>query len=282
MIEDDAILEDPADAGLIAVLTLATVQGLAEFLPISSSGHLAIGRALLDMREAGLPFDIALHVGTLGAVVCAYRRDVGRLIRDVFTGKWALFLWLVVASIPAAAIGFGFKSMFDDLAEHPKAAGAGLLVTAVLLVIGERARKGERAEGSTDPARADEDAPLPGYGTALAMGVAQSLALFPGVSRSGSTIVAGLLRKLPTGQAARLSFLMSLIAVGGAALVGLPDAVESGFEGVNPMHVAIGAVVAGVVGWLALRTLLLVLRRGALFGFALYCAVLGVVALAVG
>jgi undecaprenyl-diphosphatase len=102
------------------------------------------------------------------------------------------------------------------------------------------------------------------------------------VPRSGSTIVAALMRSVPAGQAARLSFLMSLIAVGGAAVMKLPDAVDSGFEGVAPMHVAMGAVLAGVVGWMALRTLLLVLKRGALRWFALYCAAIGTVALAVG
>lgn len=278
-----ALLESAAPlSGAAAVLVLAVLQGLAEFLPISSSGHLVLGRSVLGLREAGLALDVALHVGTLAAVVAAYRLDVRRLIGDVLTGRWHLFLWLVLATIPAGAAGMLFKDRIEAAAQTTHAAGAGLLVTAVLLTIGEWARgRNERRVAATPEPQAAVEARIahPPYRLAVLIGLAQVLALWPGISRSGTTIAAGLLLGLPGVEAARLSFLMSLPAVSGAAVVELPHALEEGFTSVSPGWVAAAVVVAGLVGWAALRLLLLVLKRGAFRWFAAYCAVLGVATL---
>ncbi|MEE2940534.1 MAG: undecaprenyl-diphosphate phosphatase [Planctomycetota bacterium] len=266
---------DPPSAA--AVLALAVLQGLTEFLPVSSSGHLALGRALLGVREGGLALDVALHVGTLAAVVAAFRRDVGRLLKDLFRGHLALWVWLGAATVPVALVGMLLKSHVEAASTSVTAAGVGLLLTSVLLLAGERARKGHEASREvTDPSPVARPRPW----DAVAMGCAQAVAVWPGVSRSGSTISAGLLMGVRAEEAARLSFLMSIPAISGAAVLELPAAVDEGFGGISSGLVLGAAAVAAVVGFAALRTLLLVLRKGSFRYFAAYCATLGVAALA--
>ncbi len=274
-----------ASAETTDVLLLAVVQGLAEFLPVSSSGHLVLGRSLLDLEEAGLAFDLALHAGTLVAVLAAYWRDVVGLLGDLLRGRWRLALWLVVASVPAGLLGILAKPVFEEASTSARSAGSGLLLTALLLTAGQVAlsRRGGReassGEGEGDDPSASQRAEAPPLWTAVVVGVAQGLALWPGVSRSGSTIAAGLLVGLRGVEAARLSFLMSLIAVGGATVLDLPDALEAGFGPVTAAQVGWGAVVAAGVGLLSLRLLLLFLRQLRLAPFALYTGALGVVTL---
>lgn len=266
----------------LAVFVLAVVQGLTEFLPVSSSGHLAIGREVLDLQEGGLALDVALHVGTLLAIVVAFRRDVIRLFTDLARGKLAMWIWLVVATIPVGVVGILGKDTIAELAGTVQAAGVGLLVTATALMIGERSRLRHERAGTVKPLPDPEAGGAPPLGLAIVMGCAQAVAICPGVSRSGSTISAGLASGLNAAEAARLSFLMSLPAISGAAIVEIPDALEEGFGGIAPGVVLGAAAVAGLVGWAALKTLLLVLRKGSFPWFAGYCAVLGVLALVLG
>jgi len=266
--------------GPISVLLLAVLQGLAEFLPISSSGHLVLARTALGVQQAGLALDVSLHVGTLGAVVFAYRKEVGQLLGDLTRGRWHMWAWLVLGSLPAAIVGFSSREFFRGAADNPKWAAMGLLGTALVLIVGEWGRR--RGGGEKLPAPREENGV--GYGNprwsdALVLGVAQATALFPGVSRSGSTIAAGLVRGLPTVQAARLSFLLSIPAVTGAALLEVPHALDASGGGLSVPLLLAGAFVAGLVGWGALRALVLTLSKGAFVWFALYCAVLGVTAL---
>jgi len=267
-----------ASSGGLDVLVLAVLQGLAEFLPISSSGHLVLGRELLGVREAGLALDVALHVGTLAAVTWAYRDDLRRLLGDVLAGRWHLALWLVVATIPVGIVGVLAKERIEAAAQAPRAAGVGLCITSFLLVVGEWARaRNERRQGQEPP---DEPAdPAPPFALAAGIGLAQVLAIWPGISRSGTTIAAGMLFGLRGRAAARLSFLMSLPAVAGAAVVELPHALEEGFATVAPAWVLAGVAVSAAVGIASLRVLLVVLRRGAFRWFAAYCALLGVATL---
>ncbi len=260
---------DPEASNLLAVLLLAVLQGVAEFLPISSSGHLVLGRSFLGLKEVGLAFDVALHVGTLVAVLVAYRVDVIALLRGLLRREWRLPIWLAVASIPAALLGICADDLFEQASANVRVAGWGLLGTACLLALGER---GRRRHGQPS----DEGvAVVPPLWTALVIGVAQAAALVPGVSRSGSTIAAGLMLGLAGTQAARLSFLMSLIAVGGAALLKLPDAMELGFGSVSNSGMLLGVVVSGLVGLLSLRMLLLFLTRHSLLPFVMYTGCMG-------
>lgn len=274
--------EPEAASGALAVLLLAVVQGLAEFLPISSSGHLVLGRSLLGLEEAGLTLDVALHVGTLAAVTYAYRSDVRKLLSDVLAGRFGLAIWLLVATVPVGVVGILFKDRIELAASTVAAAGGGLLLTSVLLLLGERARNRNDAEGVPESSEVEEGSEdLPGLRFAILIGLAQCLALWPGVSRSGTTIAAGLMLGLGSSSAARLSFLMSLPAVAGAAVVSLPEAIQEGVAGVGFSWVLAAVVLSALVGILALRLLLLVLHRGAFRWFALYTLVLGALALSV-
>lgn len=272
-------------ASLLSLLALAVVQGLTEFLPVSSSGHLAIGRELLDVQEGGLALDVALHLGTLVAIVIAFRHDVLRLFTDLARRRFGMWLWLVVATLPVAVVGVVLKDTIEAAAATVRAAGVGLLVTATALMVGERFRlRRERAAaaGAVDSGHDGGERAAPPLMLAVVMGCAQAVAIWPGVSRSGSTISAGLVRGQSAAEAARLSFLMSLPAISGAAIVELPDAIDEGFGRIPPSWVLLAAFVAAVVGFAALKTLLLVLRKGSFPYFAGYCAVLGGLALWLG
>jgi undecaprenyl-diphosphatase len=210
--------------------------------------------------------------------------DVARLFTDLWAGRLRMWAWLIVATIPAGLAGTQLADMFEAASHSSRAAAYGLFATSAVLLLGERSRRAsERARTPTDLEEPDPDGwGKPSFGLALYLGCAQACAIWPGLSRAGSTISAGLVRGLPAAEAARLSFLMSLPAVCGAAIMTLPGALEHGFGEVTVGWVAIGAVVAGLVGFLALKTLLLVLRKGSFPWFAAYTAVLGVVALVLG
>jgi len=262
-----------------AIFLLAILQGITEFLPISSSGHLVLAHAALgSQEESSLALDVALHVGTLVAVLIAYRRDVRSIVSDVFKGRFRVLIWLIVATIPIGVVGMLAKDAIAATFLAPRVAGGGLVFTALVLAVAERARvqTGRRAPVAGDvPDEVEGRGREPALADAIIMGLAQALAILPGVSRSGMTISAGLIRGLSTEQAARYSFLMSIPAVMGAAIVTLPDAAAEGFAGVPP-GIVLGAVaLAALVGWAALRLLLLTLARGAFRWFAVYCALLG-------
>lgn len=272
MLDSLPIDQLPPEAALGGVLVLAILQGLTEFLPISSSGHLVLAGAALDLPQEGrLALNVALHLGTLVAVLGVYRRDVLGLLRDLFAGRWSAPLLVVLGTLPAAIVGLGLKRHVAAASESVAVTGWGLLVTAVCLVIGEAARRRAQAR-----ARAGEDTRHgPRRSDALLIGLAQASAILPGISRSGATIASGMLRGLSPREAARFSFLLSIPTIAGAAVLELPDAIEGGFGGLNSGWVACGMLVSAIVGWFALRGLLATLRRGGFLWFALYCAVLG-------
>ncbi|MFT4538231.1 MAG: undecaprenyl-diphosphatase [Planctomycetota bacterium] len=265
-----------SEAGFTALVLLAVLQGLAEFLPISSSGHLVVARLMLEVRDAGLALDVALHVGTLAAVTYAYRRDVRALFSDLFAGRPRMILWLIIATVPVAVVGLTAKNWMEEVFHNQQAVAGALLTTAVILLIGERARRKNQASFGEESVLGDEVELQPRMSDAVFIGTAQILALIPGISRSGTTISAGLSRGLSPAQAARLSFLMSLPAVAGAAIVEIPSALTEGFGEYSGTAVAAGAAIAGLVGIVALKTLLVVLRKGAFIWFALYCALLAI------
>lgn len=265
---------------LLSLCLLALVQGLTEFLPISSSGHLVLARTLLGVEVPNaLALDIALHAGTLVAVIAVYRRDVLGLLGATLRlpGAWRsgralepaerLLLAVGVATLPTAVIGLALKDWIAAHCESVLPVGVALLVSSLWLTLGGRRGGGERVEVSLRHA--------------LLIGLAQTVALFPGASRSGWTIAAGLLLGLRPELAARFSFLLSLPAVGGAVLL----EGRKVLDGSAPVGLSTGALVlavaiAAVSGLLAWRGLLLVLRRGSLAWFGAYCALAGIVALA--
>ncbi len=244
---------------------LGLVQGLGEFLPISSSGHLLFFELLMGFdREQPiyLLLDILLHVGTLIPIVIVFWRDWWGMLRHPVVNRnmWGM---LIVASIPALVVHL---LGLDDGFETGWFLGASFALTGVLLLVTELLSE-RRPGGKTKP----------GYGNALIMGCMQSVALLPGVSRSGSTIAGGILSGMDRPAAAKFSFMMSAPAIAGSLLLEGKDALENGlFASFELLPVLVGVAVAALSGYLAIRFMLRLISRVSLSWFALYVAVLGV------
>jgi undecaprenyl-diphosphatase len=267
---------DDSDPGAAATFLLALVQGLTEFLPVSSSGHLVlIGEALGTPRN-GLLLDVALHLGTLIAVVAFYRRDLLRMLLEAGSGGAREIALLFVASLPAAIVGLTLHEEFEARFHDGRSAAFGLLATAVVLAVADRVRvRRARAAPRLEEAGIPALARAVGFSDAVWIGIAQAVAILPGVSRSGTTISVGMLLGLAPERAARFSFLMSIPVIAGAVLLEGGRAWRDPVPGLSPAIVAWGVAVAALVGWAALRVLLAFVSRGAFAWFALYCAVLG-------
>lgn len=258
-------IPDAAALTPIQALVLGAVQGLTELLPVSSSAHLFIVPTLLGWKYEGLAFDVALHGGTLLALVIAFWEDWRSLLRDAFSADpllagetrklWAL---LIVSSVPAALVGFLLNDLADVHLRSLPLQSAMLLAFGALLWAVDRFRPAGR------------DARVPGWGTSIAMGFAQCLALVPGVSRSGITMTTGRLAGLSRVSAARFSFLLATPITAGAVLLKLKDMPSD----VPATSMAIGVVSAAVFGTLAIRLLLGMLRTTGFGVFFAYRAAL--------
>ncbi len=251
---------------------LGAVQGLTEFLPISSKTHLVVVPALIGEEPPSLAFITLLHLGTLVALLVYFARDLIRIVADLgrpgSEGR-RLAVLLVVATIPAALIGALGENTFERLLENPRGVAFALLATAVLLVAAEWIAGTVGRARLARPLRA-----VPTTRDAVGMGIAQAFALLPGVSRSGSTMGTGLALGLGREAAARFAFLMAIPAVAGANVIELPDALSGG---IGAAEVA-GFSSALVFGYASVAVLLRYLRRWNLLPFAAYCAVFAVVA----
>ncbi len=265
---------------LIEALVLGILQGATEFLPVSSSGHLVLVPWLLNWEEPSLLFDVTVHLGTLLAVLIYFRRDWLTFARAGINAlrhhstedpDTQLLLWLVLGSIPAALAGLLFESEFQAAFSDPPLVAALLLVTALLLFTSERLYSAERTLNDLN-AR-----------DVLFIGLAQAVAILPGVSRSGSTIAAGIYRGLPRPAAARFSFLLAAPIVFGAWLKEMLDQLTShttiGHDMLMPL--AVGFVAAALVGYTCIWFLLSLLQQRRLYGFAVYCAAFGTLCLLV-
>ncbi|HWC32705.1 MAG TPA: undecaprenyl-diphosphate phosphatase [Actinomycetota bacterium] len=270
---------------MLRAAVLGAVQGLTEFIPISSSAHLVLVPFLLGWAVPGLAFDVAVHIGTAVAVVVYFWRDIGRILLgatrtvlgrgDAGDRTFArLLLLLALASIPAAIAGFFLENTFESLFTTSGdvrrigalAVGLFLLVTAALILVAEWAyARRERATSPRDVGTAD----------AVVVGLLQATAIAPGISRSGATISGGMLRGLTREAAARFSFLLSLPAIIGAAIISLPDLPANADLG--PMLVGTGT--SAVTGFAAIAFLLRYLRTRTMRPFAIYCLLLAAVAI---
>ena len=274
-------------------LLLGIVQGLTEFLPVSSSGHLVLGRGLLPadaLRSPGVLFEIVVHLGTLAAALIYLRREVFGLLRslagtDGSTSEGAgavrrgrqLIGLLVIASVPAAVVGVAFREQIHHAFSGIGFAAVGLIVTgAVLLTFRRPAREARQA-----PTAGDATIPrLPrGLADALWIGIAQAAAILPGISRSGLTIIAGRGRGVSPADAARFSFLLSAPAIAGAALLEGASALGSGAlsaaGGVVALELTLGFLAAFLAGTLALRWVFDWLARERFHQFGWYCLSVG-------
>ena len=243
---------------------LALIQGLTEFLPISSSGHLVLAEEALGRAHTPLSIDVALHVGTLAAVCIVYRHSLIELVRQTFTGRLREPLMLVAGTVPVGLAGVFGGDLIEQHTRHSSFVAGGLLFTAVALSIAELARRRRK-----EPARAKLT-----WRDVLVVGLLQALAVLPGVSRSGTTIATGLVLGLKPAAAARLSFLLSVPAILGASVVTVFGADDGGGDAASTGVMLWSVAFSGFIGWGALRALIAFLGRGAFAWFAVYCAVL--------
>lgn len=264
---------------LLQVVILAIVQGLTEFLPISSSGHLYLAPWLLGWPDQGLTFDIALHLGTLLAVLCYFFRTWVQVIAQGFgvssgsdeelKRNRALLWYLAAATIPIAVLGFLFKEQAEHQWRNPFVISAMLIGVGVLMLAAERYGKGQKNLARTTLA------------DSLWIGASQAMAIVPGTSRSGITITAGLFRGLDRHAAARFSFLLSTPAIGGAAAKSLYDLLKAGGVPVDMrLPFVLGITVSGLTGMAVIAFFLRYLRRRTLHVFIYYRIIFGIIVLA--
>ncbi len=245
---------------------LGLVQGLTEFLPVSSSGHLVLLQRILGLEEAVFTFDVMVHLGTLLAVIIAFWRDLVEIIRRPL-GK--LPLLIVAGAIPTAVIGLLFSDFFAGLFASGQSLGPGFIVTGIVLWAVEGIRANNQRKSLREMDVLD----------AITVGLAQGLAIIPALSRSGLTISAALVRGLNRELAARYSFLLSLPVILGASILEIKG-MDSNMEySVGLLPILIGTITAGVSGFLAIKFMLRVLARGSLRRFSYYVWLLGTLVL---
>lgn len=258
--------------GVLEAIILGVVQGLTEFLPVSSSGHLQLAKELLGVElENNLAFDVMLHAATVLSTILVLWREVWAILKGLFTkgmnDEKRYILKLIISMIPIGIVGFMFMSQIDAMLASPYImliVGAMLLLTALLLAFAYYAHPRERESIS--------------YRDAFIIGLSQAVASMPGLSRSGTTIATGLLLGNKRGAVATFSFLMVLAPIVGQTLL---DILDGGFAelGVATASLVAGFIAAFVVGCLACRFMINIVKRGKLIWFAIYCAIVGLLAI---
>lgn len=250
-------------------LILGVIQGLTEFLPISSSGHLVLTQYLFGIDPPGVTFEVVLHLGTLFAVLVYFRRPLMGMVREMLAFRqsadrengWKYLLAIGIGSVPAAIGGLMFKDIIEAAFSAPNAAAGFLILTGVFLfctlLVCDKKRR-------LSPVRA------------FVVGLAQAAALMPGVSRSGSTISAAIILGIAPARAAEFSFILSIPAVAGATVLSLGEAAA---EGISPSLLGLyllGGIVAMIVGYASLRLLFGMIQKGRFWWFGVYCCCVGV------
>jgi undecaprenyl-diphosphatase len=264
---------------LFQALILGIVQGLTEYIPVSSTGHLVLVPWLLGWPDAPFTFEVLIQWGTLVGVFIYFWQDIWQIVAGVIQGLRqrrplatfeAKLGWLVVmATIPAVVFGVIFKDFFEAFFSAPIYVGVFIGITSIILVIAERYGSRQRDLASI------------GWLDALIIGFWQVAAMVPGVSRSGATITGGMLRNFDRPMAARFSFLMSIPALGGAGAVALKDLLESGTMMAELPALIVGFVAAAISGYFCIRWLLSYLQGHSLYTFAIYRVILSLLVIVV-
>ncbi|MDO4396491.1 MAG: undecaprenyl-diphosphate phosphatase [Clostridia bacterium] len=268
-------------------IILGLVQGLAEFLPISSSGHLALIQGLFGIEgESVLLFAVLLHVGTLVSVFICYWKDIWELlvelvvtVKDLCTGNGLrlderpvrkLGVMIIVATIPTGVIGLLFNDIFEGLYSSFVAIGIGFIITGVLMFLAERMGGSNRGIENMN------------FRNALFIGTLQGVAICPGISRSGSTLIGGLTTGLRREFAVKFAFLISIPSILGSVVLEVPDAVKAGLDPGLAGPIVVGMLVAAVSGFVAIKTMIKIVSDKKLSYFSYYVWVLGVVTIVLG
>jgi len=246
-------------------IVLGLIQGLTEWLPISSSGHLVLAQRLMNLTVP-VGFDVMLHIGTLLSVVIFFWRDIKKILvsvfnRDVRDENFKLFTYVLIGSVPTAVIGFFLMKFFESLFLNIRAVGVGFLVTGLLLLLSRFWNNNKKLS----------------WKSSLLIGTVQGVSIAPGISRSGSTISTGLFSGVKKEDVFKYSFLLSIPAIIGATIM------EYGSVNMNDLctYSAAGLVVAAFVGYFAIKAVKKILISDKFYWFAAYCFVLGAVVLAV-
>ncbi|MGI6258003.1 MAG: undecaprenyl-diphosphate phosphatase [Anaerovoracaceae bacterium] len=268
-------------------IILGLVQGLGEFLPISSSGHLALLQYFFGIEgESVLLFAVMLHLGTLISVFVVYWRDIwelilelGRCIKDVFSGRGLrinanptrrMGFMIIVATIPTALMGFFLKDIFGAMYLSLIAIGIGLLFTGTILWIAQRMSRGRKLETEMK------------FRSGIFVGIMQGLAITPGISRSGATLFGGLVTGLKKEFAVKFAFLLSIPAILGSFVVEFPAAIKAGLDGVTIGPLLVGVIVSAISGYVAIRAMIKIVSDKKLTGFSFYTWTLGAFVLIYG
>jgi undecaprenyl-diphosphatase len=249
------------------VIILAILQGIAEFLPISSSGHLVLGQAILGLKTPGITLEVALHAGTLVSTLIYYRKEILDIFKGLFSGcreSYQLVTQMVISAIPAVLFYLLCKTRLESTFENPRVVGVALLFTGCILLALRWI-----------PVR---DKPL-SVGRAIFIGLAQAIAVLPGVSRSGMTISAARISGISPQKSAEFSFLASMPLIAGACLKKIleafTEAPAQGAEALSPLLLAAGICVSAIVGYFALSLLVRILRGRYFWCFGIYCLLAG-------
>lgn len=257
----------------LQALLLGLIQGLTEFLPVSSSGHLELSKVVAGIESAdSLTFTIAVHGATVLSTIVVFRRDIGRLLQGLFQFKWneetRYVVLLLFSALPVLIIGIFFREKVEQFfTGRIIFVGAMLLVTALLLTFSYYSKNHKRPVG---------------FASALVIGIAQALAVLPGISRSGATISTALMLGREREEAARFSFLMVLVPIIGANLLDLLEHDFSAAGSIAPIPLIIGVVTAFVAGVFACSWMIKLVTRGKLIYFAIYCLIIGLTAISFG
>jgi undecaprenyl-diphosphatase len=274
---------------IFQAVVLGAIQGITEFLPVSSSGHLVLFQRIFGITEPALFFDTMVHAGTLAAVFAVLWKDIWGILRRIVQ---PLTFYLILATLPAVIFALLFKNSIENAFSSGSFLGFAFLITSALLITAEvlskRAGKPGQSGGSVPPGAGKNEMKWP---DALIIGLLQAVAIIPGVSRSGSTLSGALSRGLDRDFAARFSFLLSIPAILGALVLQIrdlagnaggqalpaPDAAVMGGIGAAPLIA--GTLTAALVGFFSIRLMLKIVRERSLTGFAVYTGILGALVL---
>ncbi len=256
---------------IIESIILGIIQGLTEFLPVSSSGHLEIGSVLLDAQSSdNLLFAVIVHLATALATIAVFKEDILLIIKDVLKFQWnestQFVTKILLSMVPVFVVAIFFKDHIESLfVGNLLLVGAMLLITGCLLLFAHYKRGGDKRVG---------------FFSAIVIGVAQAIAVLPGISRSGSTIATALILGVEKSKAARFSFLMVLIPILGASLLELIDYSENpGAHSIDTLSLVIGFFAAFISGFIACKWMIKLVKSGKLTYFAFYCFIVGLIAI---
>jgi undecaprenyl-diphosphatase len=255
---------------VIHAVLLGIIQGLTEFLPVSSSGHLVLFQKIFGISEPALLFDTMLHAGTLAAVVAVLRKDIWAILRKL---NQPLTAYLIIATVPTVIAALVFRKPLERAFETGRFLGFAFLLTSALLAGAELLEKKGAGKGDIT-----KNTAAMGWPDALVIGIMQAVAIIPGVSRSGATLSGALSRRLDRDFAARFSFLLSIPAILGAVVFQLKDLVKGDTAeaaGIGAAAMIAGTLSAALIGFFAVRLMLKIVREKTLWGFAIYTGILG-------